>query len=642
MASEASKDCSVCCDKYNKSNRTKIVCNYGDCNYEVCKTCVQTYLVGTAVEPHCMNCKKPWTKKFLQDNLNKTYLSKEYKEHHKKLLLDREISKLPETMHLVERYNRLHQEEGRVAALREAYENAKILVDRTKRDLDRCYYNIRRLKMGRGLELIANDNADGAGPAEPEEEKEEKKKFIMPCPANDCRGFLSTQYKCEACKLFTCSKCHDVIGENKELPHDCKKENIESAELIKKETKGCPKCGTRIFKISGCDQMWCPTCQVAFSWNTGKIDNGIIHNPHFYEYRRQNANGQAIARNPGDIPCGGLISYNHLTMVIGKINIDSLKDIVNSHPYFIKNREFYGLKPLEQSEAGVTGSTGAYTFCPINKEFQYNIYYTDGVLNTTYINQMLRGELSSLHTMISHINVVEVPTYRTNINTIVNFEQDRCKYILKQITKEQLGTIVIKNTTAQQKMRELLHLFELLSNIGNDIFNDLYQTTRQAMNQREYMINALNRLLELQELITYCNNQFREISNTYSQVVPYIKVSHSRTYTNYNYNNNYICTITYVVEKKKFEKPESAIKKSNGKAKATTEPKEKKPRKPRTAKGKEKAPSASASEAGASASEAGADEASEVASAIETITIEDSDDYIEEEFDIPDENIVVE
>ena len=29
-------------------------------------------------------------------------------------------------------------------------------------------------------------------------------------------------------------------------------ENLKSAEMIKKETKGCPKCGVRIFKISGC------------------------------------------------------------------------------------------------------------------------------------------------------------------------------------------------------------------------------------------------------------------------------------------------------------------------------------------------------------------------------------------------------
>ena len=41
----------------------------------------------------------------------------------------------------------------------------------------------------------------------------ERKKFIMPCPADDCRGFLSTSYKCEVCKKFSCPKCLVVLGE---------------------------------------------------------------------------------------------------------------------------------------------------------------------------------------------------------------------------------------------------------------------------------------------------------------------------------------------------------------------------------------------------------------------------------------------
>ena len=78
----------------------------------------------------------------------------------------------------------------------------------------------------------------------------------MPCPNNDCRGFLSSQYKCEICKLYTCPHCHDIIGHSKQDEHVCQPDSLKSAELIKKETKPCPTCGIRIFKISGCDQMW--------------------------------------------------------------------------------------------------------------------------------------------------------------------------------------------------------------------------------------------------------------------------------------------------------------------------------------------------------------------------------------------------
>ena len=54
-----------------------------------------------------------------------------------------------------------------------------------------------------------------------------------------------------------------------------------------------------------CDQMYCTVCHTAFSWTTGKKETGVIHNPHYYEWQRQQNNG-VIARAEGDIVCGGL------------------------------------------------------------------------------------------------------------------------------------------------------------------------------------------------------------------------------------------------------------------------------------------------------------------------------------------------
>ena len=42
--------------------------------------------------------------------------------------------------------------------------------------------------------------------------------------------------------------------------HVCKETDIQSANMIKKETRNCPCCGTNIYKIAGCDQMWCTQC----------------------------------------------------------------------------------------------------------------------------------------------------------------------------------------------------------------------------------------------------------------------------------------------------------------------------------------------------------------------------------------------
>jgi hypothetical protein len=41
-----------------------------------------------------------------------------------------------------------------------------------------------------------------------------------------------------------------------------------------------------------CDQIWCSLCQTAFSWKTGIIEVGRIHNPHYYEFLRKQNNGE--------------------------------------------------------------------------------------------------------------------------------------------------------------------------------------------------------------------------------------------------------------------------------------------------------------------------------------------------------------
>ena len=55
--------------------------------------------------------------------------------------------------------------------------------------------------------------------------------------------------------------------------------------------------------VHNCDQMWCTRCNTAFSWRTLRIETGRIHNPHWYEWQRQQSRDGQIAREPGDEPC---------------------------------------------------------------------------------------------------------------------------------------------------------------------------------------------------------------------------------------------------------------------------------------------------------------------------------------------------
>jgi phenolic acid decarboxylase len=110
----------------------------------------------------------------------------------------------------------------------------------------------------------------------------DRRAFAMPCPVADCRGFLSTQYKCGMCNHQLCPRCHDPKHDE-----ECDADKLATIALIKQQSKPCPKCGARISKVDGCDQMWCIGCHTAFSWNTGTIHNGNIHNPEYYRWVRE-------------------------------------------------------------------------------------------------------------------------------------------------------------------------------------------------------------------------------------------------------------------------------------------------------------------------------------------------------------------
>jgi hypothetical protein len=122
-----------------------------------------------------------------------------------------------------------------------------------------------------------------------------KRSFVMKCVETECTGFLSSEYTCGLCDVEVCKECHV----KKSAAHVCDAATVATIRHIRKEAHPCPSCSALISKIDGCDQMYCTQCHTAFSWNTGRIETGVVHNPHYYQYMRET--GQAAPRryNPG-------------------------------------------------------------------------------------------------------------------------------------------------------------------------------------------------------------------------------------------------------------------------------------------------------------------------------------------------------
>ena len=53
---------------------------------------------------------------------------------------------------------------------------------------------------------------------------------------NECKGFLSSRWKCGLCETNICNKCNENENED-ENEHVCKPENVASMELLNKDTK---------------------------------------------------------------------------------------------------------------------------------------------------------------------------------------------------------------------------------------------------------------------------------------------------------------------------------------------------------------------------------------------------------------------
>ena len=371
-------DCNICCMKITK---TRYLISCSNCQEEVCSKCCEKYILDSHDDPSCMYCHNIWNKQFLIDNFTKTFVNTKYKKTRQQILYDRERALFPQSLEVIAQQKRfiearkekdkLMQEQYNIYREKISLKNQnasdnismkskRVIIKSEKKklrnlkkddDIQFCtkwiFFNENENKKLKEkiaqrktkIEAIKQETAELEMKIEIQRtiiydnttgnrRQMERYKFNFNCPTEDCKGLLNDDFHCILCSKDSCKKCYTSM-ENEE--HECNNDDIETFKMLKNKTKPCPNCNTLIYKIEGCNQIFCTHCKTPFSWTTGRIiTNEFFHNPHYFDYINNGGDRDEVFRHQGNQPVvqtcvGEPLNYGQFRWRID--NISTCRDI---------------------------------------------------------------------------------------------------------------------------------------------------------------------------------------------------------------------------------------------------------------------------------------------------------------------------
>lgn len=145
------------------------------------------------------------------------------------------------------------------------------------------------------------------------------------CYIASCIGFLKDN-RCIICEKVFCPECEEDITYNRNR-HICDIATLNTIKSIKETTTQCPTCGTRIFRISGCNYMTCANCKSNFEYHSKKLSQAGNHGQNGkVEYKTIVNLGSLIHRieeskKSKSISIGNLIFGNNIKAKDDMINV---------------------------------------------------------------------------------------------------------------------------------------------------------------------------------------------------------------------------------------------------------------------------------------------------------------------------------
>jgi hypothetical protein len=426
-------------------------------------------------------CAKPWTRCFLVAQFPQSFLSKTYRDHKQRIYYERELSLLPASQEVMEHRkeiqrvsdlyyeHRLHlqnldkriHEEITVTQLiyqicdtnvilSEEREQMVAIMHRVQQDQRRKRDQLTQARAMQQHYAVLLQTRQGGGTAS---NAAAPKRFQRRC-ANSaaCRGFVGADWLCGLCDMRTCRHCHEVEAEG----HACDPDQVATAQLLAADTKPCPQCSSPIFKVDGCDQMWCTQCHVAFSWRSGAVETRV-HNPHYYEWMRQQ-NGGLAPREALDAPCG---------------------------------RE-------------------------LNMQFARMLYHAVRTKQHVPTAEVVMQKLDDVLSTAVHLHEVEVPRYRED--PVLNNEQLRIAFLGGDLTEQRFRQRVHHQHTKHAKHKDIYDVLSMFVQSATDILYRLYDLADKPVPTPGFLGRMYALMMEVDALIAYTNECLAEVSRTYHSV----------------------------------------------------------------------------------------------------------------------------
>lgn len=441
-------ECSICCEKFNKSTHRPVNCKTCVSKETLaCQSCAKRYMLDQPTDASCMVCKVEWDQDFLCESFTKTFINKELKVHRENYLLEKQMALLPDTQQYAEQLKLL---EG----LSKQKELLLIKKRKAEQSLKEINHNIKM------LDNTIRDIRHG-------ETAEQKSEFKFKCPVENCNGFLNEKFHCGICENKICRHCMEIKNED----HECDPEKKATVEFLKKDTKPCPKCGQLINKSHGCDQMYCIKCHTAFSWRTGAIERGNVHNPEYYRWMREN--GKDIPRDPLDVredPCGN--------------NMVDYMTLLNTLRYYYPHQD-----------SGTTGRFG----------------------RNVILDQTWTVKMANMHRLVYHINAENRIYENEQGYTRNNLQTLRAHYILGRLTKEDFKKKIQMMDKKLNKLQKLNNIWNLLKLVLIEYIGKVTER-RYGMEEGKEIIK--NIVIESTKIQRYCNDSFKKIGKMYIMTYP--------------------------------------------------------------------------------------------------------------------------